>query len=382
MNKAIDIDYSSVGSLPELIALLHEKGVPDNQLWYYVGGYQENKAREKGIPLSGLFELTPFCNLDCKMCYVHLNKDQMNGRKLLTVSEWKDIMAQAHSIGMMNATLTGGECLTYPGFDEIYFFLRSLGIRTSIKTNGILLKEKMDILDKYPPRSVTVSLYGSSNEGYKKVTGHAVFDTVYDTLLRLKNVRYPVYIAVTPSRHMYSDIENTLRLAEKLGFAYQLNILLFPPRAETGRELCDITAEEYINIVKTQMKKNGTRASLPIADGLLPECGKNGKCEYGLKCVAGRSSFTVDWKGCLKGCENLNSMSVSLTDLSFSDAWERVHADALSYPLPLECTGCAYEKVCFSCTAYRSINAPRGHCNQQICNRTMLLVKEGLVKLQ
>ena len=84
MNKAIDIDYSSVGSLPELIALLHEKGVPDNQLWYYVGGYQENKAREKGIPLSGLFELTPFCNLDCKMCYVHLNKDQMNGRKLLT----------------------------------------------------------------------------------------------------------------------------------------------------------------------------------------------------------------------------------------------------------------------------------------------------------
>ena len=29
------------------------------------------KAAEKGIPLSGSFELTSRCNLDCKMCYIH-----------------------------------------------------------------------------------------------------------------------------------------------------------------------------------------------------------------------------------------------------------------------------------------------------------------------
>lgn len=30
------------------------------------------KAFEDGIPISGTFELTPRCNFDCKMCYVHL----------------------------------------------------------------------------------------------------------------------------------------------------------------------------------------------------------------------------------------------------------------------------------------------------------------------
>ena len=380
MNKPIEIDYTLIKSLPELISLLHEENVPENQLWQYVGVYQESKAREKGIPLSGLFELTPFCNLDCKMCYVHLNKEQMNGRKLLSVSEWKDIMTQAHSMGMMNATLTGGECLTYPGFDEIYLFLRSLGVRTSIKTNGILLEEKLDFLDKHPPRSITISLYGSSNKAYENVTGHTAFDIVYKVLLRLKQVKYPVSIAITPSRYMYGDVENILRLGEELGFPCLLNILLFPPRKDTGRELCDLTAEEYVNIVKLKMRQNGMEI-LPVEDGPLPECGKNGHGEYGLKCSAGRSAFSVDWEGNLKGCENLDSLRVNLREQSFSAAWKQIHFEALSFPLPMECTDCAYDKICFHCTAYRSIGVTQGHCNPMICERTRLQVKEGLKRL-
>ena len=29
------------------------------------------KAGQQGIPLSGTFELTARCNLDCRMCYIH-----------------------------------------------------------------------------------------------------------------------------------------------------------------------------------------------------------------------------------------------------------------------------------------------------------------------
>ena len=32
----------------------------------------EERTREADVPYSGSFELTPLCNLDCKMCYVHL----------------------------------------------------------------------------------------------------------------------------------------------------------------------------------------------------------------------------------------------------------------------------------------------------------------------
>ncbi|MBP3312208.1 MAG: hypothetical protein J6L72_08255 [Butyricicoccus sp.] len=30
------------------------------------------KAGGQGIPLSGTFELTARCNLDCRMCYIHM----------------------------------------------------------------------------------------------------------------------------------------------------------------------------------------------------------------------------------------------------------------------------------------------------------------------
>ncbi len=59
MNERIDIDYSAIQSLPELAELLHRKDVPENQYWRCMETYQEIKARERGIPISGQFEITP-----------------------------------------------------------------------------------------------------------------------------------------------------------------------------------------------------------------------------------------------------------------------------------------------------------------------------------
>ena len=68
----------------------------------------EHKARKMNVPLFGQFELTPLCTLDCRMCYIHLTPEQMDG-PLLTVAQWKDIFDQALAAGMLEATLTGRE---------------------------------------------------------------------------------------------------------------------------------------------------------------------------------------------------------------------------------------------------------------------------------
>ena len=98
------------------------------------------RAREKGIPISGKFELTPLCNFNCKMCYVHLNADQLS-QSVLPVETWKDLIHQAWNAGMINARLTGGECLAYPGFEELFLYLHSLGCTVNVLTNGFLLDE-------------------------------------------------------------------------------------------------------------------------------------------------------------------------------------------------------------------------------------------------
>ena len=104
-------------SLIDLLEELEREGITGYRKQEIYKRYLNFRARMRGQAYSGGFELTPPCNFDCKMCYVHLTKDQMaKETKLLTVERWKDIMGQAVDAGLMHADLTGGECLSYPGF--------------------------------------------------------------------------------------------------------------------------------------------------------------------------------------------------------------------------------------------------------------------------
>lgn len=172
-------DNTKPESLRELLAQLNAQGISDYRRYETVRRFLNFKARDKGVPISGSFELTPLCNLDCKMCYVHLNKEQMQGKDLLTTEQWKDIMQQAIDAGMMYARLTGGECLTYPGFRELYQFLRNAGIETVILSNGILMDEEMTaFLKENPPAAIQISLYGADEDAYERVTGKRCFSQV------------------------------------------------------------------------------------------------------------------------------------------------------------------------------------------------------------
>ena len=82
-----------VNSVSELLSELDSKNIQGAKRYEVVRRYLSYKARIEKIPISGSFELTPLCNLDCKMCYVHLSASQCkeNGQ-LLSVDEWKLII--------------------------------------------------------------------------------------------------------------------------------------------------------------------------------------------------------------------------------------------------------------------------------------------------
>ena len=50
----------------------------------------QERTREADVPYSGSFELTPLCNLDCKMCYVHLQDPSVRHR-MLSGEQWLSI---------------------------------------------------------------------------------------------------------------------------------------------------------------------------------------------------------------------------------------------------------------------------------------------------
>ena len=52
------------------------------------------KAGNCGIPLSGTFELTARCNLDCRMCYIHRRENDAAARAgELTAAQWLALAA-------------------------------------------------------------------------------------------------------------------------------------------------------------------------------------------------------------------------------------------------------------------------------------------------
>ena len=101
-----------------------------------------NQARAKNIPMNGSIELLPLCNLNCKMCYVRLSKEEMEAQgRMRTVEEWLDIARQMKESGVLFLLLTGGEPLMYPGFRELFAALKKMGMILTINTNGTLLDE-------------------------------------------------------------------------------------------------------------------------------------------------------------------------------------------------------------------------------------------------
>ena len=368
--------------LSQLIAQLNAQGVNDYRRYEAVRKFLNFKARDKGHPISGSFELTPLCNLDCRMCYVHLNKAQMQGAQLLSVDQWKQIMQQAVSAGMMYARVTGGECLTYPGFRELYLFLREKGIETVILSNGLLLDEEtVEFLKKNPPAAIQVSLYGAGEDTYEQVTGKRVISLVLENLRRVKAAGIPLTIAVTPSAYM-TDGEDIIQLLFEEDLPFNINAGIMQPRPETGRALADADLDSYISMLKLRSQLKGKDLAVEGDPESLPDPGgKQGDPAFGVTCGAGRSGFAIDWRGDMRPCNNFPCEGENVLALGFAEAWRRTNHTATHYPLPAECEGCAYKGVCKHCVAEHAAGAPVGHASPAVCAMGIRMVTEGLMSL-
>ncbi|MCR5565564.1 MAG: radical SAM protein [Clostridiales bacterium] len=369
----------------EFLERLREKNSLRIQRFEDFSGYLSLKARNKGIPVFGQFELTPLCNLSCRMCYVHLDPDQMQGRSLLSADTWKDIIHQACEAGMCCATLTGGECLTYPGFDEVFLYLLNLGCRTAILTNGVLLNnERIQFFRKYRPYRIQVTLYGQNDDVYERVTGRRAFGTVIENIRKAIEAGLSVEIAVTPNSFLGEDVLETMRLINSLGRHSSVNNGLFTPQEETGRSNVQIDSDDemYVRIYRLLDEFAG-KETKEIDEEKLPPYGCNiHECtECGLRCGGGRSNFVVNWKGALLPCNRLNQISADILKDGFKAAWENVHKEAMSWPQVPECLECVYRKVCNTCAANMLRYAEPGKQPIGLCEQTKYFVKHGVAHI-
>ncbi|MGN1194472.1 MAG: radical SAM protein, partial [Acutalibacteraceae bacterium] len=154
-----------------------------------MSGFLHKRALERGVPISGAFELTSNCNFNCPMCYVH---GFQKGRDELSAKEWLSLAQQAKKAGTLFLLLTGGEPLLRNDFEEIYVSLSKMGFMISINSNGSLVEDYMPLFKKYPPSRINISLYAADKETYKSFCRADKFEKVVSAIEMLKKEQISV----------------------------------------------------------------------------------------------------------------------------------------------------------------------------------------------
>lgn len=118
-------------------------------------------AIENKLMLNPMLDLTNACNLNCPYCYIEEKNSTRKVRKQseLTLEETLEVITIFHKLGAKTIDLVGaGEPTVDPHFKEIIQFIESLGMVTSLFTNGIKIFKEPEISDFLFSNDVSVIL--------------------------------------------------------------------------------------------------------------------------------------------------------------------------------------------------------------------------------
>ena len=328
--------------------------------------YLHAKASRLYIPLSGTFELTPVCNMNCKMCYVRMSRAEQEAvHPLRTAEEWLELGKTARDRGMLYLLLTGGEPFLRPDFREILSGLHQMGLLITINSNGTLIDESVvECLKESPPVRINITLYGASDETYERLCGNPEgFTQVTKAIRLLKEAGITVKINCSLTPYNAGDLEKIFAFCKEEQLIIQATSYMFPPlrrdAAKVGQNDRFTPEQAAYYSAKIESLMNGDEAFLKRMEekkleGLPADTGE--ACQdtegEGIRCRAGKCSFWVTWDGRLLPCGMLPGKGVSdVFQIGFEEAWKRASGEAAAIRLPARCTNCGLREQCRACAA-------------------------------
>ncbi len=310
------------------------------------------------IPINGILELTPLCNMNCDMCYVRLSREEAAAKgQIQSGAKWLEIGQEMSKQGTLFVLLTGGEPLLHPDFKEIYLGLRRLGMIITINTNGTLINEEWaSFFGKYKPRRINITLYGGDDETYHRLCHHrAGYQNTLRAIDLLKENGVDVKLngSITPENR--SDVNRMLQIAGELGLYYKFDTYMYPGTRERDvayNESARLSPEDAAEVRVRVMRHNKTDEEFrQAANGLLEKICMPEHIDCSLGCRAGSSSFMINWQGFMRPCIMVSYPSVSVHEYGFADAWRRIVEDTSRIRLSKTCASCEYRAACQVCGA-------------------------------
>ena len=338
-----------------------------------------SRAARRQNPVNGSMELLPLCNMNCEMCYIRLNKKEVEEQGgLHDVEEWIQLGNEMAEAGVLFLLLTGGEPLMFPGFQRLYQELKRLGMILTINTNGTLLDEDWaDFFAAHKPRRINITLYGATDDAYEKLCHYpGGFSKTIQAirLLRERNVDVKINGSVTKDNR--DDMEAIYQIGRELDVPVHMDTYMLPgiherklPFEQQARLLPEDAAAAEIAMRKVEMAQE---AFWQYAQEISVQTGqKDVYYPDQITCLAGNCSFAISWQGQMRPCVTFEKPAVSVFERGFSAAWTEISQVAKTLKISQTCVRCPLRPACKICAA--SAKLETGSCDgvpEYLCRYT------------
>jgi MoaA/NifB/PqqE/SkfB family radical SAM enzyme len=295
-------------------------------------------AKIHKFPLNVTYELTPFCNFKCPMCYVRLDPARAAKQgKMMSGKQWLEIMRQTKEMGALFVTLTGGEPFMHPDFWEIYEGAVEMGMLVTIYSNASLINERIvERLKKNPPHNMKLSLYGTCNETYERMCGvKDGFDKVSRAIDLLKEADLPFFCTATIIK------DNMEELAEFYRFAAEKQIPFFHTAAVANTQ-----RDAIADPLAVRISDQNLRWSL---EGLEQARHKPATDPFAA-CPPHGIAYFMTWHGRMQFCGFAAKPYTQLGDpINVAETWKAMCDRCDTIRIPDACADCLYAEFCRRC---------------------------------
>lgn len=268
--------------------------------------------------MSALLELTYACNLDCTFCY----NDLAMGGQRLSIDQYRELLDDLASLGVLNLTLSGGEPLAHPRFFEIASYARELGFVIRIKTNGHSVREPVArrIREEIDPYMIEVSMHGATPETHDRQTRvQGSFVRLVANVRAMKSLGLRVRVNSVLTRWNENELSALLALCDELGVAVQIDPEV-KPRDDGDRSPLEIEAsEEGLALYRAALQSRAKRDSGDAASPSRAEPAREAATDK--HCGAGSSTLAVDPYGRVYPCVQWRVSVGDLHEQRLEEIW-------------------------------------------------------------
>lgn len=198
-----------------------------------------------------LWEITPYCNMNCKHCLFFENTKVETKNELSTEQVYKIIDNLAKEKKLNAIWLSGGEPLLRKDIVQICEYISKYNIEPSLSTNGILLNEKnIKELSKAGVKYVHLSIDGAKPSTHDELRGvKGSFDKLMEVLDLLKKSSIKRGASFMVTDESVEEIEDVIKIAKEK----ELSVISFYLVAKLGRGAENFKEDE--NILKEKLQE-------------------------------------------------------------------------------------------------------------------------------